>query len=150
MKFASIALLGAALVASAAFAGCNDDDDDDGDVAPAATTAPAATAPAAATAATGGDETITITAQDIAYSTAAIELALDEPTTIVLDNRDQVPHTITIYEDQDFTEAVPDANTGQVAAGSQGEIEVTLDDAEQHFFRCEVHPGQMQGVINVN
>lgn len=149
MKFASITLLGAALIASAALVGCGDDDDDDGDAAP--TQAPAATSPAGeATEPAGAGETITITAQNIAYSTSEITLTAGESTTIVLDNRDEVQHTITLYEDQDFTEAVPDADTGLVAGGSQGEIEVTLDDAEQHFFRCEVHPDQMQGVINVN
>ena len=139
----------------------DDNGDDNGDDEPttAATSAPPTQAAeptedseptTAATEPTGGSETQTIVAADFSFSPSATEASVGVPTTFILENSGQAPHTLTIFSDEGFTTAVPGADTGNVAGGAEGEFEVTFDEAGPYYFRCNVHPSLMEGEITVS
>jgi plastocyanin len=160
-------MLAATLAAAAALAlgaiACGDDDDDgDRDEAtqppaatePATTAEPSATEPSAteepgATEPSGGT-VVNIIAADFAFTPLSVPAPSGEPVTFVLENAGSAPHTLTIYSDQTFTTPVEGADTGQVSANGRAEFEVTFDTAGQYYFRCELHPSQMQGTITVD
>lgn len=160
-RTAALMIAAAALALGAMACGDDDDDGDDTDA-----TAPAPTQPAPVTqepeeteeteepgAATtppvpaGG--AVTVAAADFSFSPTAIVASAGLPVRITLNNTGNAPHTLTVYTDEAYSEPVAGADTGQVSGGSSGDFEVTLEEGE-HFFRCELHPDQMQGVITVN
>ena len=60
---------------------------------------------------------------------------------VTADNGGEVPHTITFYADAAFTEKVPGADSGSVAAGGSKTFSFTPPEgASELFFRCEIHP----------
>ena len=70
---------------------------------------------------------------------------------VTADNGGEVPHTITFYADAAFTQKVPGADSGSVAAGGSKTFSFTPPDgASELFFRCEIHPTQMTGKITVS
>jgi plastocyanin len=135
MSMAARRLAGAlfliALLAATVFAAC--DDDDDGRE-PAITPTPS------------GGGTLTVQSQDNNYSETSLEVTAGNEATIVLDNRGANPHTLTVYEDAQYTEQVDGATTEAVPPARSGEFSYTFE-AGEYFFRCEVHPSQMQGTI---
>jgi plastocyanin len=145
-------LLSASLLLVAAVSACGDDDDDDednGDGA-AATTAPADDGDDAATTAPadggGGEGTVEVEAQDFAFVPASFAVTADEEVTVTVNNTGSAPHTLTVYTDEEYTDAVTDADTGTLNGGETGEFTATFSGGE-YYFRCEVHPGQMTGQL---
>jgi plastocyanin len=162
MKIIRAAALGAVLlILGVAAISCGDDDDDGGDTnsgdepLPTATQAAAATATssASATQPSGGDgETVSVNAADFSFEPASLTVSAEADTTIELLNSGSAPHTLTVYSDQDFNEVVNGATTDRVASGDTDSFTLTAEQiagATQLFFRCEVHPTQMQGTITV-
>jgi plastocyanin len=161
MRKLGILALGTSMLAVAAgLMACGDDDDgDDGDGGAPAVTRPAGAASpvageptaggAAPTAAAGGDA-IGVTATDFQFTPDTFVAPAGEAVTVQLVNGGSAPHTLTVYADAEYTEPVEGADTGRVSGGgAEGSFEVTFDAAGERFFRCEVHPGQMQGTITV-
>jgi plastocyanin len=146
-----LTVVAAALLVTAS--ACGDDDDNGGGAQPtvASTRASASPTRAAANTPSGGteSETLNVAAQDFSFSPGELEATRGKPYTIALDNRGQFPHTLTVYEDEDFTRKVAQADTGRVAGGASGQFVVTFNEAKDYYFRCEVHPTQMQGEIKV-
>jgi plastocyanin len=149
-------LLSASLLLVAAVSACGDDDDDDednGDGA-AVTTAPADDgddgddAPATTAAADdgGGEGAVEVEAQDFAFVPASFAVTADEEVTVTVNNSGSAPHTLTVYTDEEYTDAVADADTGTLNGGETGEFTATFSVGE-YYFRCEVHPGQMTGQL---
>jgi plastocyanin len=97
---------------------------------------------------TSGSAGVTVTAKGVAFSADDIGIRAGVTVAITLDNADAVPHTLTIYAG-----ATPEgdivADTGEVAAGEQGEAVVLFSTPGKRAFRCEIHPTQMHGVIDV-
>lgn len=156
--FMLIAVLGLSLVAAAC--GDDDDDDDDGDASPVATStrAPAATgttAPAAtgttAPAAGGGETTFDIVMKDNTFDPAEIVVAAGEEITVNLVNDGQAIHDMRIagvdgdYDTDDDFVSDPDLMRG----GEEGTLVFTFDEAGQYNFRCDFHPTEMTGTIEV-
>lgn len=68
------------------------------------------------------------------------EITVDPGTTITFVHEDGgIPHTVTA-DDGSF-------DSGQIADGDV--FTVTVDEAGEIPFFCEIHPGQMQGTIQV-
>jgi plastocyanin len=115
-----------------AVAGCSDDDEDGGE--PAATDDDVGTA-----------EEVSVEAADFSFSPAEVTVPAGI-VTVKLANSGQAPHTLTVYADEEFSEAVEGADTENVSAGEEGGFTVAFE-AGEYFFRCELHPGQMQGTL---
>jgi plastocyanin len=126
-----LALSCAALTAIALLTACGDDDDGR---EPAITATPS------------GGGTITVQAQDNNYSETELEATAGDEVTIVLDNRGANQHTLTMYTDAQYSQQLAEAGSGIVAGGANSSFDFTFD-AGTYFFRCEVHPTQMEGTL---
>lgn len=164
-------LAAAALVVTMGFAlaacGGDDDDEDGSDVTPgavstqpASATEPASTAePTAEATEPEGDATepagdgvdnISVTAADFSFSTDAESVAPGSVVMVAFSNTGSAPHTLTFYADEEYTEAIPAGDSGQVSGGSS--VNFTFEAPESGddvYYRCEVHPAQMQGELAV-
>lgn len=129
-----------ALLAVVAVAACGDDEKDSGGSTTAATT-PAGDGD-------GGAQEITITAKDFSFSPIESDVRAGEAT-VTLDNTGEATHTMTVYTDEEYTEVVDGADTGNVAAGETGQFTTAFEDGAEYFFRCEIHPTQMTGELTV-
>jgi len=158
MNLTRLLLVGLACAAlTMGLVACGDDDDDgSGEGTPAATTAapddgdqlPSPTATISQgndfTPPPGGSgTTIDVTTESFAFDPAQITVPTGEPVTFRFTNADAVPHTFTLYLDEEYTQAIPDGS----ASADTPEITVSFVDPGEYYFRCEVHPSQMQGEL---
>jgi plastocyanin len=118
--------------------------------APAPTTAPApppTTAPAPPRI-----DTLTVSAGDFAFSPSALTVSGANDTAITVTNTGVTPHTMKVYRDQGYTDALAGAETQPITGGASGGFTLTsasIGGAAQLFFRCTIHPAQMVGTIAV-
>jgi plastocyanin len=137
IKLLSILALTALIVLAVA---CGDDDDDTGDggnggdgETDAATSAPAG----------NGDEAdLTITVADFAFNPNEFTVPAGSDVVIAITNEDSTDHNFTVYTDAGFTNM--QGTTLPLPAGASDSIFGTFP-AGEYFFRCEIHPSQMQG-----
>jgi plastocyanin len=135
----TVTLVLGSLLALGAWA-CGDDDDDGGDEPRATST----------TASAGGGDEVAITAEDFSFSPARLTISGASDTTITLNNTGDVPHTLNVYYDEGYTDLLRE--TGNVSPGANGELTIESDsivEAPALFFRCNIHPQQMEGTITV-
>jgi plastocyanin len=78
-----------------------------------------------------------------------LEATEGDPITVEVTNTGTAPHTFTVYSDEEYTEAVEGADTGNISGGGTGEFTTTFDEAGNYFFRCDIHPTQMEGELIV-
>lgn len=151
-------LLAAALLGALAFTACGDDDDDDSGANGDQTAAPTSAAPdegtetPAATGSADNDETppaagggnsVDVTTENFAFDPSEITVPAGEPITFNFTNADSVSHTFTLYVDEEFTQAID----GGSADKDTPQITVAFVDPGDYYFRCEIHPQQMQGEL---
>ena len=137
---------------------CGDDDyDGDEDDETPATTRQATTAATTSTSGSGatveatepaGSGAIAVTAADFSFTPSEIEAGVGIAVTVELENTGDLPHTLTVYEDDTYATPVEGADTGNVAGGASGEFTATFDEAKTYAFRCDIH-NQMQGTLTV-
>ncbi len=113
----------------------------------ASPTKTAARSPSATAA--GGAQTTEVKAKDFSFDPAKFEATKGKPVTVKLTNAGAASHTLTVYTDEDYTTPVEGADTDTISPGAKGEFTVTFDKAADYYFRCEIHPTQMQGEIEV-
>jgi len=160
MRLMPMAALAAAItMLSIGAIACGDDDDDDGAdngdptqpaAAATATQEPELTEPTAEASEPAGGAAVRVTAADFSFSPASLTIDGASDTTITLDNAGSTPHTMNVYYDAGYTDALRD--TGNVSPGASGELTIESNSVEQApelFFRCEIHPSQMEGTIAV-
>lgn len=95
-----------------------------------------------------GSGAITVVAESTSFSVERIEVQAGATTTIALQNRDAVAHSLTVYADES-PEGDVTADTGEIAGGESGESVVFFAAAGEHAFRCEIHPDKMRGTLVV-
>jgi plastocyanin len=134
----------AAVLVLAGFAcGGNGDGPADG----AATPAPAreaTPAPARTWAPSDQDEIerYTIEAKDFAFEPSHLDVDLGF-SQIFFTNLDAVQHTLNVYDDAEYRQPL----AGAAASGTIPFILVLFRREGTYYFRCEIHPEQMQGTI---
>lgn len=142
-------LLGASVLALGLVAAAcgDDDDDDDGNGDPAATNTTSAE-PTDEPSDNGGDSAeVSISAENLAFSTGRIEMQAGVETTITFTNNDDsIPHNIHITGG-DVDASFP-AFTG--ADGPTETLTVTIDEPGTYQFQCDIHPGTMTGTVEVS
>ena len=129
---ASVLLLGAV-------AACSSNDDKGSDNKPAATTAPADGG--------GAAKSVTVEAKEFSFNPAEFSVPAGEEVTVTLQNKGSTTHTLTVYSDDNFENAVDGADTGQVKSGDRGDFTTTFE-AGEYYIRCELHPSQMKGELD--
>jgi plastocyanin len=105
-------------------------------------------APATSVKPVDGSGGTTVVAARTSFSLERIEVQAGATTTIALENRDAVAHTLTVYLGESPGGDIA-ADTGQVAGGESGEAVVFFAVAGEHAFRCEIHPDKMRGILVV-
>jgi plastocyanin len=151
----SLLLLLTVLLAGAAIACGGDDEADTG--TPSATSAaptrededtPDATADdtgSPTTGATGAlDDEVQVQAADFSFDPDNFTVPAGVPVKIEVRNSGAFPHTLTVYSDEEYTTEVAGADTGNIEASEDADFTTTLE-AGQYFFRCDIHPTQMEG-----
>ncbi len=149
MNIARIALAGLACIVLVTAAACGDDDDDPNGPTDTGSTPNVATTQDNVEP-TSPEPDVSVVATDFAFAPSTLEASAGEAVTITFQNDGAAPHTMTVYEDEEYETPLAGADTQQVAAGASGGLTVTFPDAQTYFFRCEVHPTQMEGTIDVS
>jgi plastocyanin len=145
------ALIGSLLVAGAC--GGDDEDEDGGAATPAETTVAATAAPT--TDAGGGDGgeaeviPVDITAQDFEFEADVTTVAPEAVIAVTFTNDGSAPHTVNFYSDEEYSEAIPAAESGQVSGGESVNFTFEALASGTMYYRCEVHPQQMQGGLAI-
>lgn len=145
-----VVLVGAVLTVALVACGDDDDDNGNGEGTPAATDDGDQSPSPTRTVSEGNDFTpqpaenqVNVTTRNFAFDPPEISVPAGEPVTFNFTNEDSVPHTFTLYLDEDYTQAID----GGSADADTPEISVSFVDPGEYYFRCEVHPGQMQGEL---
>jgi hypothetical protein len=93
----------------------------------------------------GPDGPLVVVAQSLAVDTTEIPLPPEAEVTIVLENRDPVPHNLSIYTEpggETIFQESPQPGPTTV------EYAFTSPPPGQYYFQCDVHP-QMSGTVSV-
>lgn len=152
----SVAGVGLAVVVLAfgAVACGGDDEDEDGDGAtPAGTAAAATVAPTTDSESNdgGGEEVIPvdITAQDFEFQADVETIEAEAVIAVSFTNAGSAPHTVNFYTDEEYSDPIPGAESGQISGGGSVNFTFEAPASGTVFYRCEVHPTQMQGGLAV-
>jgi plastocyanin len=96
----------------------------------------------------GGSGAVSLSAQNIAFSTNTLSFPAGQAVTLTFDNKDAgVPHNVSIWSDQGYTKSV---FTGEQITGPTSiDYKVPALPAGTYYFRCDVHPTTMNGTITV-
>jgi plastocyanin len=93
--------------------------------------------------------TVEVTARNFRFSVSEITVPAGAQVTVRFTNRDEgIPHNISFYRSESAGEVF---YKGQVIQGN-GRIEYSFTAPERpgrYFFRCDIHPVQMNGVFVV-
>lgn len=94
--------------------------------------------------------TVDLTAENIAFDKSTITVPAGARVTVNFNNRDSgVPHNFAVYETKDAEKVI---FSGQIVTGP-ARAEYTFDAPAvpgTYFFRCDIHPTQMNGQFIVN
>lgn len=123
--------------------GCGGGDDESSTSSP---TRAAATSPETTQA--GESAIIEVEVKEFSFTPDTFEVEAGSPVTVRLTDKGLSLHTLTVFEDEAFTTPVPGADVA-VSPTQPGEFTVTFDEAGTRYFRCGIHPDQMQGEITV-
>lgn len=96
----------------------------------------------------GAQKTLTITAKDFSFSADSLDVSKGDTIAITFKNTGQATHTLTFYEDDAHTTAIAGADTGSVSGGATKTLSVTAGTGL--YYRCNIHPTQMEGEIEIN
>jgi len=113
----------------------------------AATTTTAATnaTTGATTAPGGGTATVDLTAQNIAFDKSTITVPAGAEVTVNFDNQDSgIPHNFAVYTDSSASQSIFKGDTITGPATTTYTF-TAPDEAGTYYFRCDVHPEQMNG-----
>lgn len=115
---------------------------------PASAPTRASTSPsAAASTAAGTQKNTTVTARDFSFSADDISVSKGDVINITFKNSGSTSHTLTFFTDKGYTTPIAGADTGSASAGSTKMLTVTADSGL--YYRCKIHPTQMQGEIQI-
>jgi plastocyanin len=137
------------LITALALTACGGDDDDDVGSSPtraATQTGSAVSATATQSGGGGGATFVEIDAADFSFSPDDVTAAAGVDLDFVISNTGAATHTFDLYSDADYTQPVEGGSTGNIPSGTVGEFVIPLE-AGEFFFRCEIHPAQMEGTL---
>lgn len=95
-------------------------------------------------------ERLTIVGEDISFNKDRLEVAANMPFLVEFDNRDEgIRHNFAIYASPEAEEQVAPATDIEEGPVTQ-ELSVNGLPSGQYFYRCDVHPEQMTGTLEVS
>jgi plastocyanin len=84
-----------------------------------------------------------ITAQNMAFSPATLDVTANKAFSLTFDNKDGAPHNVAIYTDSSASQSI---SVGEIVSGSKTTQQVSALKPGTYFFRCDVHH-DMTGTI---
>ena len=87
--------------------------------------------------------------RDFSFSPTSFEAPQSYPFNITAKNVGATRHTLNVYKDAAFTIPLSAGSHIEVAPGAVEAVFVKFDDLATYYFRCEIHPQQMQGQVQV-
>jgi plastocyanin len=84
-----------------------------------------------------------ITAQNMAFSPATLDVTANKAFSLTFDNKDGAPHNVAIYTDSSASQSI---SVGEIVSGSKATQQVPALKPGTYFFRCDVHH-DMTGTI---
>jgi plastocyanin len=93
----------------------------------------------------GGVQTLEISAEGLAFST---DVLMAEPGEVEVEftNNAGFPHNFSVYHDEAYTDSLA---AGEIISEGTDVVELGELAAGEYYFRCDVHPAQMQGELTV-
>jgi plastocyanin len=85
-----------------------------------------------------------ITAQNMAFSPATLDVTANKAFSLTLDNKDGAPHNVAIYTDSSASQSI---SVGEIVSSAKTTQQVPALKPGTYFFRCDVHH-DMTGTIN--
>jgi plastocyanin len=97
------------------------------------------------------DGKVEISAQNISYSCSDITVDSGGQVTVAFTNKEATPHNFAVYKSKDDLTPVAPTSVGNVFGGPDVTQEITFDAPAPgtYFYRCDVHPAQMNGTFTV-
>jgi plastocyanin len=91
------------------------------------------------------DNVVQLTADNLAFSAACIEVTAGEPITIEFTDLESQPHNVAVYQD---SSKATEVMRGDIVTGPDESItyEVPALEAGDHFFDCSIHTA-MNGIL---
>ena len=87
--------------------------------------------------------------RDFSFNPTSFDAPKGRLYNITATNSGSTRHTLNVYKDAAFTVPLsPDAHI-EVEPGAVEPRFVKFDDVTTYYYRCEIHPQQMQGQIHV-
>jgi len=91
----------------------------------------------------------TISAENVQFSTDAMEFQAGEEVSITFDNVDDLQHNVAIYANESDADAQQNPIfQGEIITGTSVTYEFQAPDAGEYVFQCDVHPA-MRGTVTV-
>jgi plastocyanin len=84
-----------------------------------------------------------ITAQNMAFSPATLDVTANKAFSLTFDNKDGAPHNVAIYTDSSASQSI---SVGEIVSSSKATQQVPALKPGTYFFRCDVHH-DMTGTI---
>jgi plastocyanin len=119
---------------------CGGGDDDSTSPTPAASLSPALPTPQSGV--------IEVEVKEYSFTPAHFEVEKGKPVTVKAKVNGTTLHTLSVFEDEAGTVAVPGADVA-VSPQQSGEFTVTFEEAGTLYFLCGIHRDQMRGQITV-
>jgi plastocyanin len=95
----------------------------------------------------GSQKQLTITAKDFSFSADVVDVAKGDTLAVTFKNGGSARHTLTFYSDSAYKDAIAGGDSGGVSSGATATLTITADATL--FYRCDIHPSQMQGEIAI-
>ncbi len=87
--------------------------------------------------------------RDFSFNPTSLEAPQGRLFNITARNSGATQHTLNVYKDAAYTTPLSADSHVEVQPGATEGVYVKFDDVTTYYFRCEIHPQQMQGQITV-
>ena len=94
----------------------------------------------------GGEGEFILEAKDLEFDKDALDFPAESEVVLVFENLEPIPHNFSLYESKGGATLFE----GEIL-NAEGEIEYefTTPPGGEYYFQCDVHPDQMNGIVNV-
>jgi len=89
-----------------------------------------------------------VQAADFEFTVDKSSLLKNASVEVAFENNGDAIHTVTFYTDEDFTQKLPDGDSGRTSGGETKDFTfMSPASGDELYYRCEIHPTQMHGEI---
>jgi plastocyanin len=87
---------------------------------------------------------VTVVAQDMKFVQAEVKVKADAAFSLLLDNKDGMPHNVAIYTDSSAKTAL---YVGEMVTNGQIVYDVPALKPGTYFFKCDLHPDMVGSIV---